>query len=481
MFKISNKTILCISAALLLLGSAASAYYYELAFIGDDSVDPTNWTVGYNWKPYEDIPFEGDPCDWQSPQDCDLVWIGNNCVIPSGYVAYVRDFTLTVNYPGNPDIGTPAGPANQDVSMTIESGGFLRSDFNFYTSYFGPTDYKTILNIERGAIVIVGWAFSARSSGASEVNLDGYLRAEGKMGTSFDLNAYTHIDFGWSGMMALGGDYTLQFSDASSWVQEGLITDRGVAYGQPGWGTTHGLKVEYKNNSTIITSIAYTPDPNAATNPNPADKYDNVYPDQILSWNAPVIGPANMSYKLYFGMNPDLNVTPVELTSTSYTPPVLLKGNTYYWRVDIVDASTGQTVKTGFKWEFTLPITAKPELLSPASGSDVIQNTLSLQWKTDSYATENTLSLRLASDETWTDTVVTESNYQPTGLEPGEAYEWKVKSVFPDSSVLESDIWTFNTVDPVCNGGQRLIGDENDDCIVNISDLAIKLDNWLRW
>lgn len=481
-----KKTAFCISVILMLVlfGSAANAIYYELGFIGGDPVDPTNWTVGANWQPYGEIPTEGDPYNWQTPQDVDVAWIGNNCVIPSGYIAYVRDFVLTANYPGNSELLIPPGPQNCDVSLTVKSGALIRSDFNFYVSEFGTgstSDPKAILNVERGATVWVGWMFYTRTAGIGIVNLNGDLIADGLMGSSIDINARTHIDFQISGKMVLKGDYRSQFSNESSWVQEGLITDRGVKYGQPTWGTANGLSVVYDGNHTTICSVAYTPDPNAASNPIPADKFDNVYPDQVLSWKAPLNGPSNMAYKLYLSTNPILNVTPVRLTGTSYTPPSLVKGNTYYWRVDIINASNEQTVKTGFVWEFTLPMTAIPVLVSPADTANVIANTVQLQWKADEFATENKIAIRPAGDVNWTETTVTETNFHPTGLALAKTYEWKAISTFPDESVLESGIWKFTTLNPICNGGNRLPGDENGDCKVNYIDLAIKVENWLRW
>jgi hypothetical protein len=484
MLNITKKYVCVVFVTMtLLMSSVTMAVYYELGFLGGDAVDPTNWTVGNNWYPYGEIPFEADPNDWQNPHDVDVVWIGNNCVIPSGYVAYVRDFALTANYPGNPELYIPAGPQNQDITMTVKSGALIRSDFNFYVSNFGTgstSDAKAILNIERGATVWVGWMFYTRTAGIGIVNLNGNVIADGAMGVSLDINARTHIDFDWSGKMVLKGDYRPQFSNASSWVQEGLITDRGVAYGQAGWGTTYGFKTVYDGNYTTITSVAYTPDPNAASNPQPADKSDNVYPDQTLSWTAPVFGPSNMSYKLYFGLNPNLNVTPIALTGSLYTPPSLDKGNTYYWRVDIVNASTGTTVKTGFKWEFTVPFTAKPELISPINDANVLATTVNLQWRADSYAVENKVAVRLVGDPNWSETPVVDTSYHPADLLAGSEYEWKIKSIFSDSSVLESSTWTFNTLNPICNEGQRLPGDENADCKVDLADLVIKTSRWLK-
>ena len=41
-------------------------------------------------------------------------------------------------------------------------------------------------------------------------------------------------------------------------------------------------------------------------------------------------------------------------------------------------------------------------------------------------------------------------------------------------------VWTFDTIEPVCNGGDRLPGDETGDCRVTLDDLAVQAQGWLE-
>ncbi len=100
-----------------------------------------------------------------------------------------------------------------------------------------------------------------------------------------------------------------------------------------------------------------------ATNPKPDDKAADLPRETVLSWTP---GPFGGTHNVYFGTNPeDVNtatttnplgvlVSPSQDANT-YDPPGRLEfGQTYYWRVDEVNATADHTVYKGGLWQFTV-------------------------------------------------------------------------------------------------------------------------------
>jgi len=98
-----------------------------------------------------------------------------------------------------------------------------------------------------------------------------------------------------------------------------------------------------------------------ARSPSPADRGQDVPRDAVLGWTA---GPSAATHNVYFGTSfDDVNMASVASprgvlvsqgqTAATYDPAGLLAfGQTYYWRVDGVDA-VGQTIFPGSVWSFT--------------------------------------------------------------------------------------------------------------------------------
>jgi regulation of enolase protein 1 (concanavalin A-like superfamily) len=105
----------------------------------------------------------------------------------------------------------------------------------------------------------------------------------------------------------------------------------------------------------------------SATDPRPADAATDVRRDTALNWEP---GPYAATHNVYFGEtyddvnNADASDTTGILVSTGqgatmYDPPGLLEfGQTYYWRVDEVNAAPDSTIHKGNVWRFTV----EPEL-----------------------------------------------------------------------------------------------------------------------
>ncbi|TKJ34967.1 MAG: hypothetical protein CEE38_16025, partial [Planctomycetes bacterium B3_Pla] len=106
-----------------------------------------------------------------------------------------------------------------------------------------------------------------------------------------------------------------------------------------------------------------------AKDPSPADGEENVPQDVILAWEP---GESAATHDVYFGTSfDDVNAAPTAdtlallvskgQTGTTYDPDGLLEfGQTYYWRIDEVNAPPDSTVFKGAVWSFTVEPFAFP-------------------------------------------------------------------------------------------------------------------------
>jgi hypothetical protein len=99
-------------------------------------------------------------------------------------------------------------------------------------------------------------------------------------------------------------------------------------------------------NILSATTHSDTSPPLQATNPVPADNFENVRTSSSLGWKK---GVGADSHQLYLGLNnpPDFITN---LSENNYKPDALLSGNTYYWRVDEVNVND---TTQGEVWSFT--------------------------------------------------------------------------------------------------------------------------------
>jgi hypothetical protein len=71
---------------------------------------------------------------------------------------------------------------------------------------------------------------------------------------------------------------------------------------------------------------------------------------------------------------------------------------------------------------------------------------------------------------------VAESSFGPVSLKGGATYFWRIDTILP-SETYKGNIWQFTTL-PACY--HTLTGDLNQDCSVNLLDLAIVSEEWMR-
>jgi hypothetical protein len=130
-----------------------------------------------------------------------------------------------------------------------------------------------------------------------------------------------------------------------------------------------------------------------ASTPNPEDGAPDVPRNVILSWER---GPYADKHNVYFGTSfEDVNSADMAspllvgpgLGATTYDPGPLEYGQTYYWRVDEVNAPPDSTVFKGDVWSFTVE-----PLLYPISGQNIIATASSFTVEESSQGPENTIN-----------------------------------------------------------------------------------------
>lgn len=133
-----------------------------------------------------------------------------------------------------------------------------------------------------------------------------------------------------------------------------------------------------------------------ASNPNPPDGAEFIYPNVTLSWTA---GLGAQSHTIYIGSNFDdvNNATDGDSQEgTTFTPAPLVKETIYYWRVDEYD---GNTAHKGDIWTFTtipnVPV-ADPNLLCWWKFDEVFGDTALDYSGYDHYGTVHGATLELA-------------------------------------------------------------------------------------
>jgi hypothetical protein len=114
-------------------------------------------------------------------------------------------------------------------------------------------------------------------------------------------------------------------------------------------GATYYWRIDEVNTSGTTTGLVWRfttiPMPGPAANPNPQNGATNVGVTADLTWTA---GANATSHDVFFGTT---NPPPSQgtQTTTTYDPGTLIRGTTYYWRIDEVNASG---TAAGAVWSF---------------------------------------------------------------------------------------------------------------------------------
>ncbi len=187
-----------------------------------------------------------------------------------------------------------------------------------------------------------------------------------------------------------------------------------------------------------------------ASDPNPADGASGVI-ETLLKWKA---GVSAEWHNLYFGTTSDLG--PVNLVSrlakstTEYNYPTdFTPGQTYYWRVDEVEAD-GETIYKGNLWSFTAaPVTAHSP--TPKSGMRWVAVDTSLEWgpgrnakSHDVYFGLNAADVAAGIGGTFKGNQLT-TTFNPGPLAETTTYYWKVDE-HSDTEMYPGELWSFTTI-----------------------------------
>jgi hypothetical protein len=183
-----------------------------------------------------------------------------------------------------------------------------------------------------------------------------------------------------------------------------------------------------------------------SSNPDPADGAKIVDTFAILGWTP---GPFGAEFDVYFGTNPEPGADELvgRVSDPTHFATGLVEGQTYYWRVDDVEAD-GTTIHTGDVWSFWIPPRGayNPQ---PADGQAVTDIDTDLSWSADWNPVMYGVYIESEADEIATATgapPVMETTFDPGSLEPGTTYYWRVDVFY--GTWVTGPIWSFTVAAP---------------------------------
>ncbi len=189
-----------------------------------------------------------------------------------------------------------------------------------------------------------------------------------------------------------------------------------------------------------------------AQNPSPKTNAVDVPRDATLSWKA---GPFVGTHNVYFGTASD-DVNNATLSSpasllvsrgqadAAYTPASILDfGQTYYWRVDEVNASADATVYKGDLWSFTTETYGYPIRPIKATASSVFASTMGPDKTIDGSGLDALDQHGVAASQMW----LSKKNISPVWIQ----YEF-------DKAYKLYQMWVWNSnqaVEPISGFGAK--------------------------
>ncbi|MCF7975266.1 MAG: hypothetical protein K9N55_15735 [Phycisphaerae bacterium] len=194
-----------------------------------------------------------------------------------------------------------------------------------------------------------------------------------------------------------------------------------------------------------------------ADSPNPANGNKTVDPSNVrLTWS-----PAQQasSQTLYLGTNPVLTasarITTLSRSASSYFfSPGFELGQTYYWRIDTLDALG--TLYTGETWSFTT-LSYQASQPNPTPGTQwVTSKNTTLTWQAgllavshEVYFGTNQEHVRLGFTSAYLGLVVGtgQLHYPLPPLEKGTTYYWRIDERQGSGYVTPGDLWQFRTLE----------------------------------
>ncbi len=188
--------------------------------------------------------------------------------------------------------------------------------------------------------------------------------------------------------------------------------------------------------------------PPVPSNPFPADDAIGVANSVTLTWDCEDQDENDeVSYKVYFGTQPNPVVMSYSQTANSYEATSLLSATTYYWKIEANDGTSASTSPT---WHFRT--NTRPEPITnpyPENGADFIFLDVVLSWEcSDLDGDDLTYNVQMGTGSNF-ETIaegLTEKSFAPTGLQYDETYYWRVLA-FDGSVWRTGTTWLFDTID----------------------------------
>lgn len=210
-------------------------------------------------------------------------------------------------------------------------------------------------------------------------------------------------------------------------------------------------------------SIYIDPNPLSAK-VSPVSVTKDTTPTLDWSYSAPMPFP---KYRMQFannsGFSPAL-VDSTNMTASAYTYLTPLAEDTYYWRVAIIENSTGIEWNWAGPWSFDVDLSAV-NLDQPSNGAVTADTTPTLSWLSDASASTFTLTHSANSDLSGgTDYVVSAPLVSKTlpalAGTASTPYFWSVTAYDAEGNAgRQSDIWTY-TLDTIApTGSMNIDGD----------------------
>lgn len=179
-----------------------------------------------------------------------------------------------------------------------------------------------------------------------------------------------------------------------------------------------------------------------SASPDPADGAKVVDTFAILGWTP---GPFGAEFDVYFGTNPTPGADELvgRVSDPTHFATGLVEGETYYWRVDDVEAD-GTTIHTGDLWSFWIPPKGAYDP-QPADGQAVTDTETDLSWSVDwnpvmygVYFGDDATEVANAAGAP----PAMEPTFDPGPLEPGTTYYWRADVFY--GTWITGPVWSFS-------------------------------------
>ncbi len=224
-----------------------------------------------------------------------------------------------------------------------------------------------------------------------------------------------------------------------------------------------------------------------AKNPDPADTEDRTPSDVVCAWD-PGYDITGQTFQISEtdDFSTLLDSATLAAGATSYDPlggTNLDLDTVYYWRI-LSEQGSGTWTVEGTTWSFKTigPVATDPD---PADTEvDVAQNKV-LGWLAGANYNPNTTDehqVYIAAGTTEAalppfPTATVQSNAFDPDLDYETAYVWRVDELI-GGTLYTGDVWSFTTGARICD--PELAGDTNGDCVVDMTDFANMVANWLE-